>query len=74
MAPNIGAVVTPLTIPLLAIWLGWQSTFLIAGALGLVWVVVWLAVRLPAQPGVSAAPRLSRCPGRRSSSSAGNGR
>jgi ACS family hexuronate transporter-like MFS transporter len=53
MAPNIGAVITPLTIPLLAIWLGWQSTFLIAGGLGLVWVVAWLAVRLPAQPGVS---------------------
>jgi ACS family hexuronate transporter-like MFS transporter len=51
MAPNIGAVITPLTVPLLAVWMGWQATFLIAGGLGLIWVVAWLAVRLPPQPG-----------------------
>ena len=50
MAPNIGAVVTPLAIPPLALLLGWHATFLIAGGLGLVWVVVWLAVRVPPVP------------------------
>ena len=49
MAPNIGAIVTPLTIPLLAVWLGWQATFLIAGGLGLVWAAVWMGLRFPAE-------------------------
>lgn len=48
MAPNIGAIVTPLVIPALAIALGWRATFLIAGGLGLLWVGCWLAVRAPA--------------------------
>jgi ACS family hexuronate transporter-like MFS transporter len=45
-APNIGAIVTPLVIPLLAVALGWRAAFLIAGGLGLVWVAVWFAVRV----------------------------
>src|ERR1700754_2501474 len=47
MAPNVGAVVTPLVIPPLALWLGWRSAFLIAGGLGLVWVVLWLLLPPP---------------------------
>lgn len=54
IAPNVGAILTPLLIPLMALAMGWQATFLIAGGLGLVWVVVWLAVRLPEQPGAAA--------------------
>lgn len=50
IAPNVGAILTPLLIPLMALMMGWKATFLIAGGLGLVWVVVWLAVRLPEQP------------------------
>lgn len=45
-APNVGAIVTPLVIPLLALALGWKAAFLIAGGLGLVWVAVWFAVRV----------------------------
>lgn len=41
MAPNIGAVVAPLIVPLLAITWGWKSAFLITGGLGLVWVGLW---------------------------------
>ncbi|MBB4153660.1 ACS family hexuronate transporter-like MFS transporter [Sphingomonas jinjuensis] len=44
MAANFGAVVAPLSIPPLALWLGWRAAFLIAGGAGLVWVVAWLAV------------------------------
>jgi len=44
MASNFGAVVATLTIPALALWLGWQAAFLIAGGLGLIWVVIWLLV------------------------------
>ncbi|MET0269604.1 MAG: MFS transporter [Sphingomonas sp.] len=52
MASNFGAVLAPLAIPPLALWLGWRAAFLIAGGLGLVWVVVWLA----------ATPRTRRTP------------
>jgi ACS family hexuronate transporter-like MFS transporter len=41
---------------------GWQATFLIAGGLGLVWVVVWLMVRIPEQPNAArdaAAPKIA---------------
>lgn len=45
-APNIGAIVTPLTIPPLAVAFGWQAAFLVAGGLGLVWVAAWLMIRV----------------------------
>lgn len=45
-APNIGAIVTPLFIPALALAFGWQAAFLVAGGLGLIWVVVWFAIRV----------------------------
>ena len=53
MASNFGAVVSPLAVPPLALWLGWRSAFLITGGLGLVWVVVWLSVNMPpaSEPG-----------------------
>jgi len=41
-APNIGAVLTPLLIPPLALAFGWRAAFIVTGALGLVWVVFWL--------------------------------
>ncbi|MDE0878073.1 MAG: MFS transporter [Sphingomonas bacterium] len=57
-APNVGAVVTPLVVPAMAIAFGWRAAFLAAGALGLVWVAVWFAVRVPpvAEDGVRPAP------------------
>lgn len=57
-APNIGAVVTPLVVPALAVAFGWRAAFLAAGALGLVWVVVWLAIKIPpvVEEGVRPAP------------------
>ncbi|MET0239911.1 MAG: MFS transporter [Sphingobium sp.] len=48
-APNIGAILTPLAIPLIAVALGWRAAFLIAGGLGLIWVAAWYLVRLPAE-------------------------
>ncbi|WP_010161670.1 MFS transporter [Sphingomonas sp. PAMC 26617] len=45
-APNIGAIVTPLFIPALALAFGWQAAFLVAGGLGLIWVVVWFSIRV----------------------------
>ena len=39
---NVGALVTPLVVPILvAIW-GWYEAFIITGVLGFVWLVFWL--------------------------------
>lgn len=59
-APNVGAILTPLLIPPFAIAFGWKAAFLVTGALGLVWLVLWhfntgklhpIAGRSPATPG-----------------------
>ena len=47
-APNIGAIVTPLVVPWLALTYGWRETFIITGAAGFVWLIFWLA--LPKAP------------------------
>jgi MFS transporter, ACS family, hexuronate transporter len=39
---NVGAIVAPATIPLVALTWGWQSAFVIAGIAGLLWLVLWL--------------------------------
>jgi MFS transporter, ACS family, hexuronate transporter len=41
---NIGAVVAPLTVPWITMQYGWQWAFLATGAIGFVWVVLWLVV------------------------------
>lgn len=41
-APNIGAIVTPLVIPPLALAFGWHAAFLVTGLLGFVWLAFWL--------------------------------
>jgi ACS family hexuronate transporter-like MFS transporter len=39
---NIGAVLAPLIVPILALTWGWQSAFVVTGLIGLVWVAFWL--------------------------------
>ncbi|MCW1428636.1 MFS transporter [Novosphingobium sp. JCM 18896] len=39
---SIGAILTPLAIPLLAALYGWRAAFVIAGLLGVVWAALWL--------------------------------
>jgi ACS family hexuronate transporter-like MFS transporter len=41
---NIGAIVTPLIVPWLTYRFGWRMAFIAIGALGLVWVMCWLAI------------------------------
>lgn len=53
---NVGAIVAPLTVPWIALHLGWQWAFILTGAIGLVWLAFWLP--LYAKP--EAHPRLSR--------------
>jgi ACS family hexuronate transporter-like MFS transporter len=39
---NIGALVAPLMVPFLALHYGWRSAFVVTGALGFLWVVLWV--------------------------------
>ncbi len=39
---NIGAVIAPIMVPLILGWYGWQETFIITGAIGFIWVVLWI--------------------------------
>ncbi|HLW83619.1 MAG TPA: MFS transporter [Candidatus Sulfotelmatobacter sp.] len=41
---NIGAVVAPLTVPWITLVYGWRWAFLATGAVGFVWVTLWLVV------------------------------
>jgi MFS transporter, ACS family, hexuronate transporter len=41
---NVGAIVAPLTVPLIAIWWGWQWAFIITGAVGLIWLIFWFSM------------------------------
>jgi ACS family hexuronate transporter-like MFS transporter len=47
---NTGAIVAPLLVPALVLWRGWQWAFLVTGALGLLWLALWIPLyRTPAQ-------------------------
>ena len=41
---NIGAVVTPLIVPVITIAFGWRMAFVITGFASLVWLVAWIAI------------------------------
>ena len=41
---TIGALIAPVTIPVLARRFGWEAAFLIIGALGFVWMGLWMAI------------------------------
>jgi MFS transporter, ACS family, hexuronate transporter len=40
-APNVGAILTPLLIPPIALAFGWKAAFIVTGALGFVWILFW---------------------------------
>jgi ACS family hexuronate transporter-like MFS transporter len=45
---NIGAIVTPLVIPLVTLAWGWRAAFVVTGVIGLLWLPIWLFVyRVP---------------------------
>ena len=39
---NVGAILAPLSVPFLASKWGWEVAFLIIGAIGFIWLIVWL--------------------------------
>jgi ACS family hexuronate transporter-like MFS transporter len=38
---NVGAILAPLTVPLIAATMGWQWAFILTGIFGLIWLVFW---------------------------------
>jgi len=47
---NIGAVIAPLTVPWIAVNIGWKWAFIITGAIGFIWVVFWFIMyEIPAK-------------------------
>src|SRR5678816_3315149 len=44
---SLGAIITPLLVRPVALRYGWQAAFLITGALGTAWLLLWLAVSRP---------------------------
>src|SRR5258708_28007552 len=41
---NIGAIAAPAIVPGIAFLWGWQAAFVIAGAAGLLWLIIWLQI------------------------------
>jgi ACS family hexuronate transporter-like MFS transporter len=56
---NVGAILAPLAVPIVAVTWGWQAAFLFTGVLSALWLVTWLAVyRAPEQhPKLSSGER-----------------
>lgn len=53
---NVGALATPLLVPLIVLYWGWWEAFIITGALGFIWLVFWQIIyRKPEEH-----PRLSK--------------
>lgn len=42
--PNIGAILTPLLIPLIALNWGWEMAFISTGAIGFIWLIFWMVI------------------------------
>jgi MFS transporter, ACS family, hexuronate transporter len=41
---NVGAIITPLLVPIIAANYGWQWAFIITGALGFIWLLFWIPI------------------------------
>jgi ACS family hexuronate transporter-like MFS transporter len=61
-AGNVGAIVTPLFVPLIAIAYGWRAAFVIMGAVGLVWVGVWFLVMWGVEDAAAPSPAIDGAP------------
>ena len=41
---NVGAMLAPVLVPIITLSLGWEWAFILTGALGFLWLIVWLLV------------------------------
>jgi ACS family hexuronate transporter-like MFS transporter len=54
---NVGAIVTPLVVPWIAVHLGWRWAFLMTGSLGFAWLILWLWFYRKPEEHISCTPR-----------------
>ena len=54
---NVGAILTPIMVPWIALTWGWRAAFIVTGALGFLWLIAWLMVYRPPEehPKIGAA-------------------
>jgi ACS family hexuronate transporter-like MFS transporter len=53
---NVGPILCPLLAPVLVAVVGWRGTFVVMGALALVWIVPWLALTGASRSGLATPP------------------
>ena len=41
---NVGAIIAPIAVPIIAEEMGWRWAFILTGALGFIWLILWLAI------------------------------
>src|SRR5215204_1688317 len=41
---NVGALVTPLVVPVITLKWGWRAAFIVTGSIGFIWLVAWWAL------------------------------
>jgi MFS transporter, ACS family, hexuronate transporter len=57
---NVGAIVAPLAVPAIATAWGWQSAFIITGAIGFIWIILWfIYYEVPEKQRRLSSPELS---------------
>jgi len=57
---NVGAIITPLIVPWITLRFGWRMAFIGTGALGMIWIAVWLALyRKPQESELVSAGELA---------------
>jgi ACS family hexuronate transporter-like MFS transporter len=60
---NVGAIITPLVVPIITLTFGWRAAFLVTGLASLPWLYLWLRFyRLPARSAGDPAPARSGPP------------
>lgn len=57
---NMGAILTPLLVPWIALRWGWQWAFVATGALGLLWLALWIPLYRETNSAQTAAPVTAR--------------
>ena len=67
---NVGAIVTPLIVPWIALTWGWHWAFIVTGVIGFVWLAFWLAVVPPARGAPAGRRRGARLHPERSAGAA----
>jgi ACS family hexuronate transporter-like MFS transporter len=55
-ASNVGAILTPLIVPPIAMVFGWKAAFIFTGALGFIWIAFWWPSVRRLEPVQQAAP------------------